>query len=172
MRLNVPHTPQAFSHSLVFYLVHVFGRPCKLTEAFKFPHKAPAWANQSTQLVMFHPTGTEVWEFGYSIVSTDNTMEERRPPLAIETASVEETISWLGHQHGTAFCVPFSSLTSPDLLFSLKLADGSSIRVALRVIPSTIPLPESELKAAISQLRPECLFTDEVWAFFFQNRTS
>ncbi|KAJ7651517.1 hypothetical protein DFH06DRAFT_1134771 [Mycena polygramma] len=161
MRLNVPRTPRALSHWLVFYLARLFGQPRNLTEVFKFPHKAPAWANQSAQLATFHPTGTEAREFGYSILSNEDASEERRPPLATEPVSLEETLSWLAHENGSAFCLPFPSSTSPDLLFTLMLADGSSILVALRAIVSTDPVLDSELQAAVSQLRPECLFMDD-----------
>ncbi|KAJ7665402.1 hypothetical protein DFH06DRAFT_1470668 [Mycena polygramma] len=161
MRLNVPRTPRVFSHWLVFYLARLFGQPRNVTDVFNFPHKPPAWANQSAQLATFHPTGTEAREFGYSIVSSDDASEERRPPLAIEAASLEETLSWLAHDSGTPFCLPFPSSTTPDLLFSLMLADGTSILVALRAMVSTDPVPDSELQAAVSQLRPESLFMDE-----------
>ncbi|KAJ6486256.1 hypothetical protein C8R47DRAFT_1129695 [Mycena vitilis] len=160
MRLNVPRTPRVLSHWLVFYLSRLFGQPRNLTEVFNFPHKAPPWANQSAQLATFHPIGTETRGFGYSIVSSDDASEERRPPLAIEAASLEETLSWLAHDSDTPFCLPFPSSTSPDLLFSLMLADGTSILVALRAMVSTDPVPESELQAAVSQLRPKCLFID------------
>ncbi|KAJ6469556.1 hypothetical protein C8R47DRAFT_1150038 [Mycena vitilis] len=161
MRLNVPRTPGAFSHWLVFHLARLFGQPRNLADVFNFPHKAPAWANQSAQLATFHPTGTEPREFGYSIVSSDDASEERRPPLAFEAASLEETLSWLAHDTGTLFCLPRSSSTAPDLLFPLMLADGTSILVALRAMVSTDPVPDSELQAAVSQLRPKCLFIDE-----------
>ncbi|KAJ6486252.1 hypothetical protein C8R47DRAFT_1047888 [Mycena vitilis] len=161
MRINVPRTPRVLSHWLVFYLARMFGQPRHLTDVFNFPHKAPAWANQSAQLATFHPTGTEARDFGYSMVSNEDASEERRPPLATEAVSLEETLSWLAHENGSAFCLPFPSSTSPDLLFSLMLADGTSILVALRAMPSTDPVPDSELQAAVSQLRPKCLFMDE-----------
>ncbi|KAJ7651536.1 hypothetical protein DFH06DRAFT_546501 [Mycena polygramma] len=161
MHLNVPCSPRALSHCLVFYLARLFGQPRNLTEVFKFPHKAPAWANQSAQLATFHPTGTKAREFGYSIVSSEDASDERRPPLATEAVSLEKTLSWLAHENGSAFCLPFPSSTSPDLLFSLMLADGTSILVALRAMLSTDPVPDSELQATVSQLRPKCLFMDE-----------
>ncbi|KAJ7439813.1 hypothetical protein B0H11DRAFT_555372 [Mycena galericulata] len=154
MRLNAPHTPQAFSHYLIFYLTSIFKRPQLLSKVFKFPHKTPRWAKQSAQLVKFHRN--ESLDVEYSVVSDD---DDDDSPLATSTASAEETISWLGHQYGTAFCLPSSS--NPDLLFALQLADESFIWVAVRAMPSAEPIPDSELKTALSQLLPKRLFADE-----------
>ncbi|KAJ6521346.1 hypothetical protein DFH09DRAFT_1425042 [Mycena vulgaris] len=152
MRLNAPRTPQALSHCLVFYLTRVFSEPRPLATIFDFPHKVPAWAKQSAQLVKFHRD--ENLEVGHSVVLHDDAS-----PLATSAVSLEDMISWLEHQHGTAFCLPSSS--SLDLLFALKLADGSFIWVALKAIPSAEPVTDSELKTAVSQLAPDGLFADE-----------
>ncbi|KAJ6536553.1 hypothetical protein DFH09DRAFT_1178826 [Mycena vulgaris] len=152
LRLNAPRTPQALSHCLVFYLTRVFSEPRPLAAIFDFPHKVPAWAKQSAQLVKFHRD--ESLEVGHSVVLHDDSS-----PLATSAVSLEDTVSWLEHQHGTAFCLPSSS--SSDLLFALKLANGSFIWVALKAIPSTEPIIDSELKAAVSQLAAGSLFVDE-----------
>ncbi|KAJ7750988.1 hypothetical protein DFH07DRAFT_827230 [Mycena maculata] len=144
MRLNTPRTPQALSHCLVFYLARVLSRPRILSQVFKFPRETPAWAKQSAQLVKFHRNEGLVVE--HSFVS----VEDSSSPLATTAASVEETISWLGHHHGTAFCLP--STSNQDLIFSLKLEDESFIWVALRAISSTEPVPDSDLKTVISDL--------------------
>ncbi|KAJ6521345.1 hypothetical protein DFH09DRAFT_1425033 [Mycena vulgaris] len=152
LRLNAPRTPQALSHCLVFYLTRVFSEPRPLAAIFDFPHKVPAWAKQSAQLVKFHRD--ESLEVGHSVVLHDDSS-----PLATSAVSLEDTVSWLEHQHGTAFCLPSSS--SSDLLFALKLANGSFIWVALKAIPSTEPIIDSELKTAVSQLAAGSLFVDE-----------
>ncbi|KAJ7457624.1 hypothetical protein B0H11DRAFT_207567 [Mycena galericulata] len=153
MRLNVPRTPQAFSHCLVFYLARMFSRPQVLGDVFNFPRKTPGWAKQSAHLVKFH--GNERLELEHSFLYH----EDFSTPLATGTKSTEETISWLDHRYGTVFCLPSSS--NVDLLFSLKLADQSLIWVALRAIPSAEAIPDSELKTALSQLELESLFSDE-----------
>ncbi|KAJ7163092.1 hypothetical protein C8R46DRAFT_1352881 [Mycena filopes] len=153
MRLSAPRTARALSHCLVFYLARVFGEPRPLSDIFNFPHKVPTWANQSGQLVRFHRD--ETLEVKNSTVShTDASL-----PLATEASSVEQTTAWLEHQHGTAFCLPSSSI--PDILFVLKLADGSFIWVALRAIATDEPIQVDDLKTALSQLEAKSLFTDE-----------
>ncbi|KAJ7629908.1 hypothetical protein B0H17DRAFT_542649 [Mycena rosella] len=152
MRLNAPRTPQALSYCLAFYLSYVFSDPRPLEKVFTFPHKVPAWAKQSAQLVKFHRDGS--LEVGYSEVAPEDSS-----PLATDATLVEDTISWLEHQSDTAFCLPSSS--TPDLLFALKLADKSFIWVALRAIASTDSISHSELETAIAQLKPDSLFTDE-----------
>ncbi|KAJ7175335.1 hypothetical protein C8R46DRAFT_62586 [Mycena filopes] len=150
MRLNAPHSAQALSHCLVFYLARVFGEARPLSDIFNFPHKVPTWANQSGQLVRFHREAMEVENS--AVLHTDASL-----PLATETSSAEETAAWLDHRHGTAFCLPSSS--SPDILFALKLADGSFIWVALRAIATDEPIQVDDLKAALSQLEIKNLFT-------------
>ncbi|KAJ7163114.1 hypothetical protein C8R46DRAFT_335055 [Mycena filopes] len=152
MRLNAPHSAQALSHCLVFYLARVFGEARPLSDIFNFPHKVPTWANQSGQLVRFHRFAMEVENS--TVLHTDASL-----PLATETSSAEETAAWLDHRHGTAFCLPDSS--SPDILFALKLADGSFIWVALRAIATDEPIQVDDLKAALSHLEAKNLFTDE-----------
>jgi hypothetical protein len=126
-----------------------------LCDVFKFPHKTPTWAKQSAQLARFHRN--ESLEIEHSIgPSTDASS-----PLATGTSSLEETISWLDHQYGTSFCLPSSS--NPNLLFALQLTDKSFIWVALRALPSDEPIPDLELKTALSGLEPKCLFDDKVW---------
>ncbi|KAJ7081316.1 hypothetical protein B0H15DRAFT_467114 [Mycena belliarum] len=153
LRLNAPRSPQSFSHCLVFYLARIFSQPRSLAEVFNFPYKLPAWANQAAQLVKFH-RGNSL-EVEHTVVDPD----DYSAPLATPTTSLEDTISWLEHEHGTAFCLPSSS--SPDLLFALQLADESFVWVAMRAIPSTEPIPDSELKTAVSQLNSESLFDFE-----------
>ncbi|KAJ6457470.1 hypothetical protein DFH09DRAFT_961522, partial [Mycena vulgaris] len=152
MRLNVPQTPQALSHCFVFYLARVFSQPRPLAAVFAFPHKVPAWAKQSAQLIKFHRDESEV---RHSVVSHDDLS-----PLATSASSLKETVTWLEHQYGTAFCLPSSS--SSDLLFALKLTDESFIWVAVHAFPLTDQIPDSDLKKAISQLAPDSLFTDKV----------
>ncbi|KAJ7163097.1 hypothetical protein C8R46DRAFT_334629 [Mycena filopes] len=152
MRLNAPRTARALSHCLVFYLARVLGEPRPLSDIFHFPHKVPTWAKQSGQLIRFH---RETLEVEHSTVSlTDTSL-----PLATETSSAEETAAWLDHRHGTAFCLP--SASNPDILFSLKLADGCFIWVALRAMATDEPIQVDELKAALSQLEARNLFTGE-----------
>ncbi|KAJ7164760.1 hypothetical protein C8R43DRAFT_240075 [Mycena crocata] len=153
MRLNAPRTARALSHCLVFQLSRIFRCPRHLADVFHFPYKVPPWANQSAQLVKF--CRNESLEVEHSVISGDDPAS----PLAKATISVEETISWLEHHQGTTFCLPSSS--SPDLLFSLKLSDGTFIWVALRSLPSAQPVSDADLKTTISQLGPESLFADE-----------
>ncbi|KAJ6536572.1 hypothetical protein DFH09DRAFT_1369371 [Mycena vulgaris] len=97
--------------------------------------RVPAWAKQSAQLVKFH-----------------------------RDESLERGCS-RGHDFVAGAPARYSILPAIVLqfgpFFTLKLADGSFIWVALKAIPSAESIPDSELKTAISQLAPDDLFADE-----------
>ncbi|KAJ7070137.1 hypothetical protein C8F01DRAFT_1364186 [Mycena amicta] len=154
LRLNIPPNAESLSHCLVFYLTQVLGKGRRLDKVFSFPHRAPDWAKQPGQLVRFHRLDSD--EVSWSPVASYDFESFR--PLAKEAASVEETLEWLEHQHGTAFCLP--SLTNVDLLFVVRLADESFVWVVLKALATDEPIHPPELQTALSQLQADSLFGD------------
>ncbi|KAJ7070095.1 hypothetical protein C8F01DRAFT_1049268, partial [Mycena amicta] len=156
LRLNIPPNEESLSPCLVFYLTQVLGTGRHLNKVFSFPHPTPDWAKQPAELVRFHRLDSD--EVSWSPVGSDDF--ESFHPLAKQTASVEETLQWLEHRHGTAFCLPSS--TNVDLLFVVRLADESFVWVVLKALASDEPVHPPQFQTALSQLQVESLFGAEL----------
>ncbi|KAJ7070113.1 hypothetical protein C8F01DRAFT_1227157 [Mycena amicta] len=134
-----PPEYRELSHCLVFYPTQILGKGRRLDKVFSFPHHAPDWAKQPAELVRFHRLDSD--EVSWSPVASDNL--ESFHPLAKQTASVEATLEWLEHRHGTAFCLPSS--TNVDLLFVIRLADESFVWVVLKALATDEPVRADRL---------------------------
>ncbi|KAF7301164.1 hypothetical protein MIND_00680900 [Mycena indigotica] len=146
LRLNAPQTTEALSHCLVFYLTEALAMDLPLARIFTFRHPTPIWAQQTSELVRFHhlESGEVVWT---SVAAHD--FESFRP-LAHHATSVEETLLWMEHWIGTAFCLP--CLPNVDLMFIIRLADGTFIWVALKAIATEEAMLIPQLRSAFSAL--------------------
>ncbi|KAF7296603.1 hypothetical protein HMN09_01067900 [Mycena chlorophos] len=150
---NPPQTAESLAHSLVFYLSQVLTKGKPLDAIFSFPHNPPSWAKQPAQLVRFYrsePGGDALWN-----PVGANDFESFRP-LATKATSVDDTLSWMEHNDGTAFCLPPSS-SSVNLLFALRLADEKFVWVALKALVTNEPVQVAELQTGFSELRRESL---------------
>ncbi|KAJ7211017.1 hypothetical protein C8J57DRAFT_1733490 [Mycena rebaudengoi] len=110
LRHYPPSSPKMFAKCLAFYFVHAFKAKPKLSDVFTFTdatNPVSSWAKQSAELVELHPSDEE--------------------PAPAER--------YLEHNDRTTFCIP--ALGNPDLLFALKLADGSFVWVIVQATPST-----------------------------------
>ncbi|KAF7299394.1 hypothetical protein MIND_00889000 [Mycena indigotica] len=154
LRRNIPRTPESLAHCLVFYLTQALGKGKGLDQIFSFSPGPPEWAKQAATLVRFYRTESD--EIAWSPVAADDFESFR--PLAHHTASVEETLSWLEHRVGTAFCLPHSS--NADLVFAIQLADGTFTWVVLKAMVTEEPVQPAELLTILSSLQVGNLFKD------------
>ncbi|KAF7299288.1 hypothetical protein MIND_00877700 [Mycena indigotica] len=131
LQLNPPPTRQGVAHCLAFYLSQVFGRTRMLTDIFKFPHAAPGLVKR---------------------------LNSSLAPLVTATRTLEETIEWIEHAHGTAFCMPSSP--NIDLLCAVRLAEGSFIWLAIRTIAANEPVNDETLQPLVSLLDIDHAFSE------------
>ncbi|KAF7299388.1 hypothetical protein MIND_00888100 [Mycena indigotica] len=147
LRRNIPRTSESLAHCLVFYLTQALGKGKGLDQIFSFPPGPPEWVKQAATLVRFYRTESD--EIAWSPVAADEFESFR--PLAHHAASVKETLSWLEHQVGTAFCLPHSS--NADLIFAVQLADGTFTWVVLKAMVTEEPVQLAELQTILSSLQ-------------------
>ncbi|KAJ7186480.1 hypothetical protein C8R46DRAFT_1184477 [Mycena filopes] len=127
LRRHPPSSAKTFAKCLAFYFSRAFQSSPTLSSIFSFSTPVPAWSQQAAELVQLNlgddgPTGC-------SVISSDFT-----GPLAISCRGVNETISWLEHKRAAPFCLSIDS--NPDIIFTLRLADGSFIRVIVQATPT------------------------------------
>ncbi|KAK7044912.1 hypothetical protein R3P38DRAFT_182479 [Favolaschia claudopus] len=122
-----PSSSKAFAACLAFYFSRAFASNPTLSEIFTFADPVPAWAEQSAELVELHGRPGEL---RYSVAASDNPTGV----LATSASSLDDIVSWLEHTNPdrTPFCVP-QAAASPDLVFYLKLQDGSYLSIVMRV---------------------------------------
>ncbi|KAF7296593.1 hypothetical protein HMN09_01066800 [Mycena chlorophos] len=70
----------------------------------------------------------------------------------MQAGSVEEVVTWMEHEAGTAFCL-LPSTANADLLFVVKLADESFVWVVLKALATDQPLHASDLKDKFAVLQ-------------------
>ncbi|KAK0503693.1 hypothetical protein EDD18DRAFT_1326653 [Armillaria luteobubalina] len=136
-------------------LAHVFSQPRALADVFSFPGALPEWANQTANLA---DLSTDLGEKEIGVLHyTPGT--SRRLAYVAETPA--DTLTWLNDKHRTVFCIHSANSASPDLLSSLKLEDGSCVRLFLHVNldgNAEELVPETELQDMLKALQPENLF--------------
>ncbi|KAJ7152446.1 hypothetical protein C8R46DRAFT_1302822 [Mycena filopes] len=123
----------------------------RLDEIFHFPRGAPAWAHQTAQIVSLHKAKakSQLDECFVNLMS--------RPSYSIGThaADLPATREWLKHERPAAICFP-DTLMGPDLMFILRLQDGSRIWVAVQSkFASQTLLTAETLRGAIRSVTPK-----------------
>lgn len=156
------HTPDSngFENYIAFCIDMLFSQPRRVNEVFTFNGVPPEWTNLQAELVSVHQTG-----------STCETSTSRHylfsgPSVTLGTnaKSPEETLKWLGLRSQAPICFPHVAM-GPDLLFILKLADGSLIWVALQAkysLGKNGMLSRHFLRRAMRSVTPSTFFTDKV----------
>ncbi|KAJ7746498.1 hypothetical protein DFH07DRAFT_591550 [Mycena maculata] len=148
---DTPPDRKTLAKCVAYYLGNTFDQTRRLCDIFTFPGSCPKWAKQNARLAAIHSTGA-----GMTVSSP-----ETFPTLATITDSMADTISWLQHREPTPFCI-LSSKSSPDLIFVLKMADGTFVWVFLRAAVSADKLlKESDVKDILLKLQDDNLFCDE-----------
>ncbi|KAJ6605055.1 hypothetical protein B0H10DRAFT_2195533 [Mycena sp. CBHHK59/15] len=129
-----------------------FDKGHKISKVFSFPHKPiPAWANQKAELVGLERTARD------SDGASDEPFSSN--PIAIIPDTLGDISSWVDEKARPAFCLP--STLNPDLLFVLKLTNGSFVRVILHAAASDSVLEGTTLKKMIKRLDLKSMFLDE-----------
>ncbi|KAJ7159583.1 hypothetical protein C8R46DRAFT_1224169 [Mycena filopes] len=123
----------------------------RLNEIFDFPRGAPEWAQQTAQIVSLHKVKakSKLDECFVNLMS--------RPSYSIGThaADLPATKEWLKHERPAAICFP-DTLMGPDLMFILRLQDGSRIWVAVQSkFASQTLLTAETLRGAIRSVTPK-----------------
>ncbi|KAK7044927.1 hypothetical protein R3P38DRAFT_2766480 [Favolaschia claudopus] len=146
-----PSSSKAFAACLAFYFSRAFASNPTLSEIFTFADPVPAWAAQSAKLVELHG---QPGELRYSVASGDSLTGV----LATSASSLDDVVSWLEHTNPdrTPFCLP-QNATSPDLVFYLKLQDGSYLSIVMRVSAGN-----GDDENLLGDLEEQRLFCDDV----------
>ncbi|KAJ6470240.1 hypothetical protein C8R47DRAFT_760464 [Mycena vitilis] len=145
-----PSDPKSLAKCVAYYLTYAFDHTRRLCDVLYFPGPCPKWAKQNARLVAIHSanTGIDVSEDDFAV-------------LATVSESMTETVSWLQHKESTPFCIPNAG-SSPDLIFALKLADGTFIWVVVQAAVSAgTNLKESEVESLLNRLEDGQLFSEE-----------
>ena len=154
-----------FENYIAFCIDMMFSSRRRLNEVFLFNGSIPSWCNLEAELVSLQRTALDHVEespvrhftsFGSSV------------NLGVDATSPEETSKWLEHRSHTPICFPHLSM-GPDLIFILRLSDGSLIWVALQAKYSTGKqgsLSRNLLRRAMRSVTPCHFFLDKVSIFF------
>lgn len=159
------HDPRSngFENFVAFTLNLAFSDRHRLNEVFTFSGTSPPWAHEEAQLVgLYH---TELGEIEEGSVSYSQFCGPS-VALGINSKTTEETSAWLEHRIHAPFCFPHISM-GPDLLFILKLTDGSCIWVALQAkysLGKNGALSRIFLRRAMRSVTPSQFFVDKVRA--------
>ncbi|KAJ7741220.1 hypothetical protein DFH07DRAFT_751229 [Mycena maculata] len=130
----------------------------RVDQIFTFPKGVPHWAKQTAQMISLcrDPSTSELDECPVDLMS--------RPSYSIGTHStgIEDTKAWLKHDLPAPICFPDTTM-GPDLLFILRLKDGSKIWVAVQSkFSSRTPLSAETLRDAIRTVTPNQFFSSKV----------
>ncbi|KAJ6629880.1 hypothetical protein B0H10DRAFT_1212047 [Mycena sp. CBHHK59/15] len=149
LQRDPPHTAKTFAKCLAFYFARALDSKPALSDIFTFSKPVLPWVKQSAELVEIH--STDDGGVRYSLV---NGFELSVAALATTTGGTDEIVSWLQHEHRTPFCIPVDG--NPDLIFVLRLADGSFVWVIVQATESA-----SDGVDLLACLEEACLFRDE-----------
>ncbi|KAJ7910528.1 hypothetical protein B0H13DRAFT_2486368 [Mycena leptocephala] len=153
LRQYPPNSSRAFACSLALHIARAFAQGNSVSKVFSFPHSVPAWAKQNAEIVAIRQNDGKTVE--YAVASTSSSS-----PLATASQSPEDALSWLIHESdGSPFCLPSSG--NPDLIFVLRLAEGTFIRTILHASSTTSALHNSELRHIIQHMDNDGLFSVE-----------
>lgn len=157
------HDPwsNGFENYIAFCLNLAFSQRCRPDEVFSFSGTVPTWATGEAELVALHCTS-----LGDIEVCSVRHSELSGPSLTLGTnaKTVEEMSAWLEHQSHAPMCFPHPSM-GPDILFVLKLSDGSLVWVALQAKYSSGrngTLSRLFLRRAMRSVTPSKYFIDKV----------
>jgi hypothetical protein len=150
-----------FENYIAFCLNLAFSQRLRLSEVFSFCGTPPAWANQEAKLVALHLT-----ELGEVEEGCVRHSEYFGPSVTFGTnaKTTQETSAWLAHNSHAPLCFPHVSM-GPDLLFVVKLADGSFIWVALQAkysLGKNGSLSRLFLRRAMRSVTPSKYFIEKV----------
>lgn len=157
-----------FKNYIVFCLDLIFSKKRRLNEVFKFHGMVPSWANLEAEVVALHRPGLQGLNNAETGVASFFNSRTPSTTLGVSAKSLDQVLSWLTHTHDTPspFCFP-NSCMGPDVLFILKLSDGTFIWVALQAKWSEVKknkrtLAKKLLLKAVESITPSKYFLDKV----------
>ena len=155
-----------FENYIAFCIDMIFSSKRRLNEVFLFSGSTPSWCNLEAELVSLQRTALDHIEESSVRHFTSSGSSVN---LGIDTTSPEETSQWLEHRSHSPICFPHLSM-GPDLLFILRLSDGTLIWVALQAKYSAGKngsLSRKFLRHAMRSVTPCHFFLDKVSIFIF-----
>jgi len=150
-----------FENYIAFCIDMIFSSKRRLNEVFSFDGSTPSWCHLEAELVSLQRTVLDdieqspVRHFASSGSSVN---------LGINATSLDATSEWLEHRSHSPICFPHLSM-GPDLIFLLRLSDGSLIWVALQAKYSKGrdgSLSRLFLRQALRSVTPCNFFLDKV----------
>lgn len=150
-----------FENYIAFCLNLAFSQRLRLNEIFSFCGPSPSWASQEAELVALHLT--DIGEVEEGCVRHSEFFGPSAT-LGTNAKTTEETSAWLRNNSHAPLCFPHVAM-GPDLLFVVKLADGSLIWVALQAkysIGKNGSLSRVFLRRAMRSVTPSFFFVDKV----------
>lgn len=153
------HDPNSngFENYIAFCIDMMFSSCRRLSDVFAFVGTPPDWSALDAELVALYTTPLDVVE-----ESSVRHYLFSGPSVTLGTnaKSLEETSSWLEHQTRSAICFPQVSM-GPDLIFILRLSDGSLIWVVLQAkysVGKNGSLSRKFLRQAMRSVTPASFF--------------
>jgi hypothetical protein len=161
-----------FENYLAYSIDMIFSQRRRLNEVFAFLGTPPSWSNLEAELVTLYNYNYTCPTAGGVDLDVD-TVEESTvqhflfsgPSVTLGTnaKSLEETSHWLNHMNHSPICFPHSDM-GPDLIFILRLSDGSLIWVVLQAKFSQGKkgtLSRAYLRRAMRSVTPSLFFFDK-----------
>lgn len=150
-----------FENYLAFCIDMIFSHRRRLNEVFAFLGTPPSWSSQEAELVALYNNNS----LGVDVdISTVQHFLFSGPSVTLgtNTKSLDETSHWLNHKIHSPICFPHVAM-GPDLIFILRLADGSLIWVVLQAkfIGGKNTLPRADLRHAMRSVTPSMFFLDK-----------
>lgn len=157
-----------FENYVAFCLDLIFSEKRRLNEVFKFHGTEPAWAKLDAEIVALHRPSLRGPDNVETGVASFFNLKAPSATLGVNAKSPEEVLSWLTHTNDTPspFCFPHWSM-GPDVVFILKLSDGSFIWVALQTkwsLGTNGNLAKKLLLQAVDSVTPSKYFLYKVRA--------
>jgi len=149
-----------FENYIAFCLDVVFSVKRRLNQVFSFNGAPPAWSNLDAELVSLHRTDLDIEESAVR----HSQFSGPSVTLGANAKSPKETAEWLEHRSYSPICFPHISM-GPDLIFVLRLSDGSLIWVALQAkysMGKNFLLSRPYLRRAMRSVTPSYFFIDKV----------
>lgn len=170
IRLNDQHS-NGFENYLAFCIDMIFSQRRRLNEVFTFLGTPPDWSELEAELVALYE-----YNHAFNIDSLDGGVDIEESPvrhflfsgpsvtLGTNAKSPEETSDWLKHKTHSPICFPHDAM-GPDLIFVLRLSDGSLIWVVLQAKLSSGKngvLSRDFLRHSMRSVTPALFFRDKV----------
>lgn len=157
------HDPSSngFENYMAFCIDMIFSQKRRIGDVFSFGSDPPTWVDLEAELVSLCRT-----DGGNIEASSARHFQFCGPSVTLGTnaKSPEQTLAWLQHRLHPPICFPHVSM-GPDLVFVLRLSDGSLIWVALQAkysLGKNGSLSRPLLRHAFRSVTPASFFLDKV----------